>query len=219
MSNYVKLEEFQDEASWIFDDVENAILSVDDSATVTLYTAKNSQTSIANSNLGSCVETFRTYYLTNDTDVDKIVNLIDDLNVIERENFRYVFNKFDNLSVLIHVSNMHVKGLDLKILDVSVRWYPKESGMHYTSINSTESKYDINSTGSNPDDYVNVTCYNAGKHDGKALSKMLGTLEQAPIPHVDCSCGCKVNIDEIKWDKKPKLAGNRHSNSKKKGMI
>ncbi len=210
MSNYVKLEEFKDEASWIFDDVENAILSVDDSATVTLYTAKNSQTSIVNSNLGSCVETFRTYYLANDTDVDKIVDLIDDLNVIERENFRYVFNKFDNLSVLIHVSNMHVKGLDLKILDVSVRWHPNESGRDYTSINST---------GSNPDNYVTVKCYNAGKHDGEALSKMLGKVEQAPIPHVDCSCGCKVKVDEIKWDKKPKLAGDRHSNSKKKGMI
>ena len=211
MSNYVKLEEFKDEASWIFDDVENAILSVDDSATVTLYTAKNSQTSIVHSDLGSCVETFRTYYLANDTDVDKIVDLIDDLNVIERENFRYVFNKFDNLSVLIHVSNMHVKGLDLKILDVSVRWHPNESGRDHTSINSIESKYAIND--------ITAKCYDVGKHDGEALSKMFGKLEQAPIPHIDCSCGCKVKVDEIKWDKKPKLAGDRHSNSKKKGMI
>lgn len=217
MSNYVKLEEFQDEASWIFDDVENAILSVDDSATVTLYTAKNTQTSIAHSDFGSCVETFRTYYLANDTDVDKIVNLIDDLNVIEKENFRYVFNKFDNLSVLICVSNMHVKGLDLKILDVSVRWHPNESGRDHTYINRTSINRTTNKN--NPDDYITTTSYNAGKHDGEALSKMLGKLEQAPIPHVDCSCGCKVKVDEIKWDKKPKLAGDRHSNSKKKGMI
>lgn len=213
MSNYVKLEEFKDEASWIFDDVENAILSVDDSATVTLYTAKNSQTSIVHSDLGSCVETFRTYYLANDTDADKIVNLIDDLNLIEREKFRYVFNKFDNLSVIFSVSNMCVKGLDLKILDVSVRWHPNESGRNHTSINSI-----------NSDDYVTNKCYTDkcytdGKNNGEALRKMFGELKQAPIPHIDCDCDCKVKVDEIKWDKKPKLSGNRHSNSKKKGMI